>query len=263
MVLLYSHCATFFRNVALTQKETWLCSLSWDYELKSMLRRVWFISGENLCLFVALIQFNAVTTTRTSQPKDSHPLENLKFYFGSEQACWSRFQTWIFRSRSRHCQPEHSRDPRVHLTTYRRILKLNSWRCKLDTFIAHMRTIRYDTIRQSLSDYQMLLLAVPFARHTHRGVLRRRHAATHQPGARREVSHLRPDPATAAEGRGHCCISMATNLCLCCRPMSPLGWKMDVVVTGFHPGVLIYRLKDYLQQHICYSILNTLFLEVK
>ena len=145
MVLLYSHCATFFRNVALTQKETWLCSLSWDYELKSMLRRVWFISGENLCLFVALIQFNAVTTTRTSQPKDSHPLENLKFYFGSEQACWSRFQTWIFRSRSRHCQPEHSRDPRVHLTTYRRILKLNSWRCKLDTFIAHMRTIRYDT----------------------------------------------------------------------------------------------------------------------
>lgn len=114
------------------------------------------------------------------------------------------------------------------------------------------------TIWQSLSDYQRLLLAVPFARHTQRGVLRRRHAATHQPGARREVSHLRPDPATAAEGRGHCCISMATNLCLRCRPMSPLGRKMVSVVTGFHPGVLIWRLQDYLQQHICYSIINTL-----
>ena len=103
------------------------------------------------------------------------------------------------------------------------------------------------TIWQSLTDYQRLLLAVPLARHTHRGVLRRRHAATHQPGARREVSHLRPDPATAAEGRGHCCISMATNLCLHCRPMSPLRWKMDAVVTGFHPRVLICGLQNYMQ----------------
>ena len=131
--------------------------------------------------------------------------------------------------------------PTCSFNTYRRIPKLSSWRYTVDTFIAHVHTTW-----QSLTDYQRLLLAVAFARHTHRGVLRRRHAATHQPGDRREVSHLRPDPATAAEGRGHCCISMATNLCLRCRPMSPLGWKMNAVVTGFHPGVLICRLQDYL-----------------
>lgn len=45
------------------------------------------------------------------------------------------------------------------------------------------------------------LPVVLFPPHTHRVLLRRRHAATHQPGARREVSHLRPDPATAAEGQ--------------------------------------------------------------
>jgi hypothetical protein len=52
------------------------------------------------------------------------------------------------------------------------------------------------------------------ANHKLRAFVRRRRAATHQPRARTEVSHLHPDPAKAPEGRGHRCITMATNLCL-------------------------------------------------
>ena len=33
------------------------------------------------------------------------------------RACWSTFQTWIFRKRSRHFQPGHSSEPRAHLTS--------------------------------------------------------------------------------------------------------------------------------------------------
>jgi hypothetical protein len=50
-----------------------------------MLRRVWLTLGEKLCLFVTGIQFNAVTTITESQPKDSHRLDNLKFYFGKRK----------------------------------------------------------------------------------------------------------------------------------------------------------------------------------
>jgi hypothetical protein len=109
-----------------------------------------------------------------------------------------------------------------------------------------------DMYRSRLPIIRASLLAC----HTHRALVRRRRAATHQPGARREVSHLRPDPATAAEGRGHCCISMATNLCLRCLPRLPLAWKMNALLTvvseryDLHPIDLACSVQESLQNKL-------------
>jgi hypothetical protein len=115
-------------------------------------------------------------------------------------------------------------------------------------FIAYMHTIW-----QSLTDYQRLLPVVPFARHTRRSLLRRRRTATNQLGARREVSHLRSDPARAAEGRGHCCImpTLPSDVTTRVENGCSLHWTVSRNF-DMQPSV-------FLAKHTCHSSINTLF----